>query len=137
MRIAPRKGAAFRIALASVLVLALIAAPVCGSVCAAGACANMKSQTGDCHEGGMAATGAAAESNVTAVKSCNLSESPVARLSETVSQVKARNQQTALAVPARLAFVGAMYDIARAPWGSSGEDSPPELISGSSTVLRI
>ena len=137
MRIARRKAAAFRIALASVMVLALIVAPVCGSVCAAGACANTKSQAGDCHEGGMVATGAAPESNVAAVKSCNLSELPVVRLSETVSQVKARNQQTALAVPPRLGFVAEKCEIARAPWGSSGEDSAPALISGSSTVLRI
>jgi hypothetical protein len=137
MRIARRRGGALRFTMATVLVLALIAAPVCGSVCAAGACANAKSQTGDCHEGGMVATGAAAESNVTAVKSCNLSELPVARLSETVSQVKARNQQTALAVPPRLAYVSVKPEIAHKRCTSGGEDSPPELISGSSTVLRI
>ena len=137
MRIARRKAAAFRIALASVLVLALIAAPVCGSVCAAGACANTKSQAGDCHESGMVATGAAPESHVAAVKSCNLSELPMARLSETVSQVKARHQQTALAVPPRLAVVSVNPEIAHNQWTSGGEDSPPELISRFSTVLRI
>jgi hypothetical protein len=126
-----------RITLVCVVLVALVAAPLCGSFCTAGVCAGTGSPTSGCHEVAAAANGPAPESNVAAVRSCNLSELPVARLSESTGCVKAKNQQTASLIPPRLAFVGAKIGPTGTPSFPNKEESPPDLIKGSSTVLRI
>jgi hypothetical protein len=88
-----------RIALATITLLAMITAPLCGPLCAAGACMpSTESQTANCHDGATVAMSDGPESNIGATKTCNLSELPAAKLNQSTSRLDRQEEQSAALV---------------------------------------
>jgi hypothetical protein len=129
---------ALRMVLASVTLVAMIAAPLCGSLCAAGACAKAESQTGDCHDGGAMTKSGAQESNVSTAKNCNLSPFPAARLNENAKLLERPKQQTASLAQHQPSLTSALVEAAgpRRSWHAN--QGPFDADPGAfTTILRI
>jgi hypothetical protein len=128
-----------RIALATITLLAMITAPLCGPLCAAVACMpSTESQTANCHDGATLARSDSQGSTIGATKTCNLSELPAAKLSESTSRIDRHKQRSAVLVLHPPAFAAALTKHAknRQQWrATSGPDGLSDRTTP--TVLRI
>lgn len=128
-----------RIALATITLLAMITAPLCGPLCAAGACMpSTESQTANCHDGATFAMSDGPESNIGATKTCNLSELPAAKLNQRTSRLDRQEERSAVLVLHPPAFAAELTEQAKNQQRWQTKSGPAGLSDRTTpTVLRI
>ena len=128
-----------RIALATITLLAMITAPLCGPLCAAGACMpSTESQTANCHDGATLVKSDGQESTIGATKACNLSELPAAKLNESTSRLDRQQERSAVLVLHPPTFAAQLTEHAKNRQQWRTKSGPAGLSDRTTpTVLRI
>jgi hypothetical protein len=125
-----------RQAIATLILFAMLIAPLCAPLCESRACANSRTQAGDCHSS-VAGNAETQQASVGTVRACGLGELPTAALNEATSSAEQLKQVFALLASPRLLFAGQAELIAADTALPDPDREPQENSPIEAAVLRI